>query len=369
MDRINYLSASKSNYKQCIYALAARNFNKALGWISSAIVQLNLHIEINKPSDLAEMYSKLQEYEKLKRAIENGSKNTVCEPPSAVGTKVTATEKSNCNPNKGTPLTFDDVVGLDHVKETVRGAIVYPFKYKDIYAAFKRGSGGGILLYGAPGTGKTMIARAVAGEIDAEFISVNCSDVYSKWLGESQKNIKKIFDKAREAERAVIFFDEFEALGCARNSEVGDSGGVNGVVCELLSQIDGFCANANSTVLIIAATNRPWDIDSALRRSGRFARHLYVDMPDKSARSEIIRKLMHELPVGELDYDELGENTEGFSPADIAEACNLVKDRAITRSIATGSISEITQRDFIEVVAGMTPTVDTAELNRLKSFV
>ena len=369
MNNINHLAASKVNYRQCIYSLAAREYSKALDWISSAIAHLNLHIEADKPANISEIYAKLQEYEKLKCAIERGSKNPVYESniPSA-GTKVAVTEKAEDNP-AGRQLTFGDVVGLDHVKEAVKRAIVYPFKYKDIYSAFRRRSGGGILLYGAPGTGKTMIARAIAGEIDAEFISVNCSDVYSKWLGESQQNIKKLFDRARKAARAVIFFDEFEALGCARSGENGDSSGINGVVCELLAQIDGFCTDLNSTVLVIAATNRPWDIDSALLRSGRFERHLFVDMPDQSAREEIIRKHMHELPVDELDFGELGRLTQGFSPADVAEACNLVKDRAIMRSIGGNAISNITRNDFVEVLSGMHSTVNPAELNRLKNFV
>lgn len=370
MDKINHLAASKINYRQSIYSLAARDFNKALDWINSAITHLNLHININNLSNSADLNSKLQEYEKLKRAIESGAKNPISELPSTVGTKVTVTEQAkNNDPKKDKPLTFDDVVGLNHVKETIRGAIVYPFKYKDIYTAFKRKSGGGILLYGAPGTGKTMIAKAIAGEIDATFISVNCSDVYSKWLGESQQNIKKIFNQARSARRAVIFFDEFEALGCARNSESGDASGINGVVCELLAQIDGFCTNPKSTVLVIAATNRPWDIDSALRRSGRFERHLYVSMPDDAARMAIIKKQMSELPVGELCYEELASRTAGFSPADVAEVCNLVKDRAIMRSISDNAISDITQGDFIEVLSNMRSTVDPAELRRLENFV
>lgn len=367
MDKINHLSASKVNYRQCIYSLAARDFNKALEWLNSAILHVNLHIDVNKPTNSAELYSKIKEYEKLKAAIERGANNPVSAPPVAVGTKVAVAEQPS--DNFGNPLTFDDVVGLTHIKEAIRSAIVYPFKYRDIYSAFKRRSGGGILLYGAPGTGKTMIAKAVAGEVDAEFISVNCSDIYSKWLGESQQNIKKIFDRARKAERAVIFFDEFEALGCARNGESGDTSGTNGVVCELLAQIDGFCTDANSTVLVIAATNRPWDVDSALRRSGRFERHLYVDMPDLTARMEIMRKLTEGLPIDNIDYEELGNRTEGFSSADIANVCNLVKDRAIMRSISENGISDIVWEDFTEVLSTAHSTVDPTELRRLESFI
>ena len=365
MDRMNHLSLSKVNYKNCIYSLAARDYQKALDWIESAILHINLHIGGNQLFDTMELRARVQEYEKLKSAIESGTRNPVSEPSSnKVGTKVTVAENSSGEP----PLTFDDVVGLDTIKETIKGAIVYPFQYKDIYRAFRRKSGGGILLYGAPGTGKTMIAKAIAGEIDAEFISVNCSDVYSKWLGESQRNIKNIFDRARKANRAVIFFDEFEALGCARNGENGDNSGINGVVCELLAQIDGFCTDASSTVLVIAATNRPWDIDSALLRSGRFERHLYEGIPDEHARVEIIQRQMSDLPAEELCFDELAKRTDGFSSADVAEVCNLVKDRAIMRSIAENEISKITQEDFMEVLSMMHSTVNPAELRRLECF-
>ena len=370
MDKINHLSIAKVNYRNCIYALAARNTRKALEWISSAIVHITLFMEMSKNANNAELQAKLQEYEKLKRAIESGADNSSLEPQSVmVSGNPDGAELPVEAPKRECTLTFDNVVGLNHIKETIRGAIVYPFKYEEIYRAFKRKSGGGILLYGAPGTGKTMIAKAIAGEIEAEFISVNCSDIYSKWLGESQQNIKKVFERARKAKRAVVFFDEFEALGCVRSSDRGDGGGSNGVVCELLAQIDGFCTDPNSTVLVIAATNRPWDIDSALRRSGRFERHLYVAMPDEAERVEIIRRQMDELPAEKLCFEELGKFTEGFSPADVAEACNLVKDRAIMRSINEEVISKITQDDFKEVLSTMHPTVSLTELKRLECFV
>ena len=366
MDKINHLSLSKINYKHCIYALAARDYNKALEWIDSAIMHINLHIDQNKPSNEAELYSRVQEYMKLKGAIEVGASKPVAERPlSSAGGKIAVAEKTPAQP----PLKFDDVVGLEEIKETIKRAIVYPFEHQDIYRAFKRKSGGGILLYGAPGTGKTMIAKAIAGEIDAEFISVNCSDVYSKWLGESQQNIKKIFEEARSHKRAVIFFDEFEALGCARNGENGDNSGTNGVVCELLAQIDGFCVDETSTILVIAATNRPWDVDSALRRSGRFERHLYVGMPDEAARIEMIHRAMSGLPVDALRYEEIGKRTQGFSSADVTQVCNLVKDRAIMRSINEGSISQIAQADFEEVLSTMRATVSPSELKRFEDFV
>lgn len=360
MGKINHLSLAKVNYRNCINSLADGDFNKALEWIDSAMLHLTLYRDTTKSIEVKpeELDAKIREYNKLKLRIEIGSKKV-----SHVGEQSASGRKDRQN-----LLTFEDVVGLSHVKETIQRAIVYPFKYQEIYRAFKRRSGGGILLYGPPGTGKTMIAKAVAGEIDAEFISVNCSDVYSKWHGESQQNIKKIFERARKASRAVIFFDEFDALGHDRTGDETDNSS-NGVVCELLAQLDGFCTDPNSTVLVIAATNRPWNIDSALLRSGRFERHLYVGMPDEAARAEIIQKQMSELPVEELCYESLGASTNGYSSADVAAVCEQVKDRAIMRSIAENCISKITQEDFTAALSEMHSTVDVAELKRLESFI
>ena len=237
MDRINHLSLSKVNYNQCIYSLAARDYQKAIDWIDSAILHVKIHIETNDPHNHMNFYAAAREYEKLKRAIESGAGKPVSElPKTSVGTKVTAAENFN-EPS----LTFEDVVGLEHVKETIRCAIVYPFK--------------------------------------------------------------------------------------------------------------------------------SWDIDSALRRSGRFERHLYVGMPDALAREEIIRRQMSKLLTEELCFEELGQRTDGLSSADVAVVCNLVKDRATLRSITGNEISKITQEDFAEVLSGIHSTVDPAELRSLESFV
>ena len=262
-------------------------------------------------------------------------------------------------------VTFDDVIGLDDVKELINQMVVYPFKYKEIYKAFNRDSGGGILLYGAPGTGKTMIAKAIANEIDAEFYSIKCSDIASKWYGESARNIKKLFDKARSHERSIIFFDEFDSLGT--NRDHGNYNTVNMVVSELLSQIDGFESKKN-TVLLIASTNKPWNIDSALLRSGRFNKKIYIGLPDKTSR---INLLIHELkdsPLSKVDLESISEETEGYSSADIVELCNETKDIAIKRSIQMKQISPINQKDLIKALSMVSSTIVKDELDRLANF-
>lgn len=262
-------------------------------------------------------------------------------------------------------VTFDDVIGLDDVKELINQMVVYPFKYKEIYKAFNRDSGGGILLYGAPGTGKTMIAKAIANEIDAEFYSIKCSDIASKWYGESARNIKELFDKARSHERSIIFFDEFDSLGS--NRDHGNYNTVNMVVSELLSQIDGFESKKN-TVLLIASTNKPWNIDSALLRSGRFNKKIYIGLPNKTSR---INLLIHELkdsPLSKVDLESISEKTEGYSSADIVELCNETKDIAIKRSIQMNQISPINQKDLIKALSMVSSTIVKDELDRLANF-
>lgn len=280
-----------------------------------------------------------------------------------INKEIIESEKYSIKSKNG--VTFDDVIGLDDVKELINQMVVYPFKYKEIYKAFNRDSGGGILLYGAPGTGKTMIAKAIANEIDAVFYSIKCSDIASKWYGESARNIKKLFDKARSHERSIIFFDEFDSLGS--NRDHGNSNPVNMVVSELLSQIDGFESKKN-TVLLIASTNKPWNIDSALLRSGRFNKKIYIGLPNKTSR---INLLIHELkdsPLSKVDLESISEKTEGYSSADIVELCNETKDIAIKRSIQMNQISPINQKDLIKALSMVSSTIVKEELDRLANF-
>ena len=276
-----------------------------------------------------------------------------------------AIESEKCILKSKNGVTFDDVIGLDDVKELINQMVVYPFKYKEIYKAFNRDSGGGILLYGAPGTGKTMIAKAIANEIDAEFYSIKCSDIASKWYGESARNIKKLFDNARSHERSIIFFDEFDSLGS--NRDQGNYNTVNMVVSELLSQIDGFESKKN-TVLLIASTNKPWNIDSALLRSGRFNKKIYIGLPDKTSRINLLFHELKDSPLSNVNLESISEKTEGYSSADIVELCNETKDIAIKRSIQMNQISPINQKDLIKALSMVSSTIVKEELDRLANF-
>ena len=262
-------------------------------------------------------------------------------------------------------ITLDDVAGLESVKDEIRRRIVDPQKYPDIYKKFKKKNGGGILLYGVPGTGKTMIAQAIAGEINAQFFAVKCSDIVSKWFGEAEQNIKNLFDEARKYPTSIIFFDEFESLGAKRDTH---STVMKRIVPELLAQIQGFDKSEN-TLLIIAATNRPWDIDSGFVRSGRLSTSIYVPLPDDEARRTIISKQLQGIPVsGDLDVEEIVKLTDGFNGADVVEFCERLKDCAIDRTIATGNESKIVKADVEYTAKHVKSSVKEADLRKIAEY-
>lgn len=268
---------------------------------------------------------------------------------------------------KSDKITFDDVIGLDNVKDEVNRLIVYPFKYQEIYRAFKRKSGGGILLYGAPGCGKTMIVKAIANEVNAKLFVVKCSDIKSKWYGQSEQKIRDIFNEARMHHKSIIFFDEFDALGVNRDKD--DSKIDKNIVAELLTQIDGFDSkDSKNTLLLIAATNKPWNIDSALIRNGRFGKKIYVGLPTNDVVTRIIKHELSDLPIEEIDFNEISADLDNMSPADIVALCNEAKDLAIKRSIENSAISPINKLDLINAKDIIKSTINVNELKRLENF-
>ncbi|MBQ9716346.1 MAG: ATP-binding protein [Clostridia bacterium] len=182
--------------------------------------------------------------------------------------------------------TFSDVAGLDDVKQIVKDKVINPYYYPGLYQMFKKKLGGGILLYGLPGTGKTMVAQAIAKETNAKFFEIKTSDVLSKWLGESCRNVREVFEQANRCSNAVVFFDEIDALTSERDDAGNEA--ISRVVCELLAQMDGVKKKSpQQRLLVIGATNRPWKIDSAFLRPGRFDEQIYVPLPDNEARKTI----------------------------------------------------------------------------------
>ena len=218
-------------------------------------------------------------------------------------------------------VRFDDIAGLTEAKERVREAIVYPFLYPEEYAYFGVSAGGGILLYGPPGCGKTLLAAAAAAECDAVFINLKVSDIKDKYVGESEKNIRQVFEMVDREERSVVFFDEIDAIATMRGEHA--AGYETSLVAELLSQMDGLERKGQERKsLVLAATNRPWDVDLALRRPGRFDTTVFVPQPDEGSRTQLLGIALEGKPLDDsLDLGLLSQKTDGLSGAEIADMC------------------------------------------------
>lgn len=243
-------------------------------------------------------------------------------------------------------VSFDDVIGLEKVKEQINDMIIYPKRYKELYELFKKKSGGGILLYGPPGNGKTMIAKAIAKETDSVFYAVKFSDLASKWFGETEGKIKALFEEARNAKSAVIFFDEIDAIASKRQ----ESSPIDRAVCELLTQIDGINKPGGS-LTILAATNRPEVLDPAILRPGRFDEKIYIPLPESKARQRMLERKLDGVPCSIEDFSELADLCSGFSGAEIELACEKAKQSVIRRIIKEKTDgARISREDLIKAI-------------------
>lgn len=251
-------------------------------------------------------------------------------------------------------LAFADVGGMERVKEEVRMKIILPLRQPELFKAYGKKIGGGILMYGPPGCGKTFLARATAGEVQAGFLAVGISDVLDMWIGQSEKNLHALFEQARSHRPCVLFFDEVDALG-ANRTDMLKSGGRQ-IINQFLSELDGV-ASSNEGVLILAATNAPWHLDPAFRRPGRFDRILFVPPPDQPARAAILRLLLKGKPVAEIDFDGIAKKTEGYSGADLKAVIDVTVEEKLRDAMRTGTVQPLTGRDLLDAVKRHKPTV------------
>ena len=260
-------------------------------------------------------------YFKLTNDLLEIAKTKCCKPEAKVNATQTKKEDEEplFKPTKVQELvSFDDVAGLDDVKKQVKVKVKKVLDNPKMAEYYGIDSNVSILLYGPPGNGKTMIAKAIAHEIDSVFFSVSCADIRSKYIGDSSKNIAALFKEARKHKRATIFFDEFEAIASRRDSENAHPEDGT-VVDELLKQMDGIVDKGNNeTLLLIAATNVPWQIDPALLRGGRFGTQIYVGIPDEPARKFMIKKALKNVKLSEdLSLDMMCQILEGYGGGDI----------------------------------------------------
>lgn len=250
-------------------------------------------------------------------------------------------------------VTFQDVGGLEDLKENIKMNIIYPFQNPALFRSFGKKIGGGILMYGPPGCGKTFIARATAGECNARFINIAITDILDMWIGNSEKNLHEFFELARRNTPAILFIDELDAIGGSRQQMRFQHSRM--LTNQLLNELDGV-ASKNDEILVLGATNSPWFVDSSLRRPGRFDRILFVPPPDANARVEILQLHLKGKPTEAIDYPRLAKSTERYSGADLKAICDAAADGAIRQAMKSGKLLPIRTEDLFAALRTVKPS-------------
>ncbi len=250
-------------------------------------------------------------------------------------------------------VNFSDVGGMESVKKEIELKIIRPLLHPELYKAYGKKTGGGILLYGPPGCGKTFIAKATAGQVKARFINVSLNDILDMWIGNSEKNLHEIFELARNNTPCVLFIDEIDALGASR-SDMKQSGGRH-LINQFLQELDGI-DNNNDGVLILGATNAPWNLDPAFRRPGRFDRIIFVPPPDEVTRESILRLKLKNKPIGSVDYSQISRKTENYSGADMDALIDIAIELKLESSFTDGIPKPIDTKDLMDATKKHKPS-------------
>ncbi|WP_081413064.1 ATP-binding protein [Chitinilyticum aquatile] len=260
-----------------------------------------------------------------------------------------------------------DVAGCEEVKRIFRSKYMYPMRNPDKAALYKQNGAGGVLLYGPPGTGKTFLARALAGELGIPVFVLKPSDVLSKWLGDGEKQLATLFAEAQRHPAALIFVDELDALAKSRDDSEGNSA-VQRILTQLLTELDGFALRKNK-LLFIGATNRPWDIDTALLRAGRFDALAYVGLPESSVREQLLRHALEGIPQGkDLDFAYLAHSTEGYSGAEICAIAAQAAQDAFLDAIEHGGNRPVCKADMLHAIGRIHRAATPEILERYARF-
>ncbi len=286
-------------------------------------------------------------------------------------------------------VDFDDIAGLEDVKQEIYLKMIYPFTHTDLARHYGIQVGGGVLLYGPPGTGKTLIAKAVAAEVDATIFVVSPAQLMSKWVGQAEQNVRKLFAAAKQETRSVIFIDEIEALVPARRQS--DSTVMQRVVPQILQELEGFDRKEGRGLLFLGATNEPWSLDPAVMRPGRFDAKVYVPLPDPPARLRLFEIYLASRPLADdVDFTTLVEKTAGYSGADIKALCARAASRKFLEAIddtpgppvgapatlatasapppANAAAAPIAQADLLAVIASTPPSVSMKDVAKYEAW-
>jgi len=281
-------------------------------------------------------------------------------------------------------VSWNDIGGLEVVKQELQELVQYPVEHPEKFEKFGMSPSRGVLFYGPPGCGKTLMAKAVANECQANFISVKGPELLTMWFGESEANVREVFEKARAAAPCVLFFDELDSIAQARGNSMGDAGGSGDrVMNQLLTEMDGIGAKKN--VFIIGATNRPDILDPALMRPGRLDQLIYIPMPDTEARLGVLKATLRKSPVNkDVDLRYMAESTDKFTGADLTEICQRAAKLAIREDIekeklkmeceVTGledsveSLTEIMPKHFEEAIRNARRSVSDSDLAQYSSY-
>lgn len=264
--------------------------------------------------------------------------------------------------------SLEDVAGLASVKEEILKRLIYPIKYRDLSKKYGVRPSGGVLLYGPPGTGKTFLARAVANEAGATFINVNPSSLYNQWFGQFEKNITRVFEAARLLSPSVIFFDEIETIASSRGGRDQDAVSRRGV-SQLLIEMEGVEKTSEEEIFVLAATNRPWDLDEAILRPGRFDIRIYTPLPDSNARKKMFEDNLRNIDFsGKVSFEALAVRTAGYSGADISYICRRTVIGAFARSVERGKEVLLTQGDIEKTISEVSPSVSENTAGMYEKF-
>ena len=268
-------------------------------------------------------------------------------------------------------VSWDDVGGLLNVKEELQEMVQYPVEHPDMFLKFGMSPSKGVLFYGPPGCGKTLLAKAIANECQANFISIKGPELLTMWFGESEANVRDIFDKARSAAPCVLFFDELDSIAQSRGGSMGDSGGASDrVINQLLTEIDGMGAKKN--VFVIGATNRPDTLDSAILRPGRLDQLIYIPLPDFESRSQILKSTLRKTPLADdINLELIAQHTDGFSGADLSEICQRACKYAIKEEIKKDEEDDnacLQSRHFEEAMSHARRSVTDMDIRKYEMF-